>query len=143
MARRKNTAECREVLRKVFENESAGAGGNSDGRGPGPGGRSLAGRTGGSRIAGSGASEVDPLLGKPQGADSESFDRHDSIRSSAPGVGLGDRQAGFSGSIERPAGDKFTSNVSDARGGGERPGRRSRAGIRSRQRGWGTPGLCR
>lgn len=113
MARRKNTAECREVLRKVFENESAGAGGNSDGRAPGPGGRSLAGRTGGSRIAGSGASEVDPLLGKPQGADSESFDRHDSIRSSAPGVGLGDRQAGFSGSIERPAGDRFTSNVSD------------------------------
>ena len=110
MARRKNTAECREVLRKVFENESTSGGEDTAGGQPGSGDRSSAATN---RIAGSLAARPEPLLGEPQVADAGSIDRHDTIRSSAPGAGLGDRGEGFPGSTDRSGGDRFASNVSD------------------------------
>ncbi len=110
MARRKNTAECREVLRKVFENETAQGGEDAAGGQPGSGDRTPAATN---RIAGSTRAHSEPLLGEPQGSAAASIDRHDTIRSSAPGAGLGDRGAGFPAAADRPGGDRFASNVSD------------------------------
>ncbi len=113
MARRKNTAECREVLRKVFENETPPGGGADAGGEPGSGQRLRAGGGATNRIAGSSAARSDPLLGNPQETDAGPVDRHDSIRSSAPGAGLGDRGAGLSGAVDRSGDDRFAGNVSD------------------------------
>lgn len=113
MARRKNTAECREVLRKVFENESTGHGKDSGGRNPGQRGRITSAGDDSRRNSGAYVRKVEPLLGKSQGENSDSFDRHDAIRSSAPGASLGDRGRVRPGSIEHPGGNRFASNVSD------------------------------
>ncbi|MEE3180360.1 MAG: hypothetical protein VX288_00495 [Planctomycetota bacterium] len=113
MARRKNTAECREVLRKVFENETSPDGVDDPGGEPGSGQQLRAGGGATNRIAGSSAARSEPLLGSPHETEAGPVDRHDSIRSSAPGAGLGDRGAGLSGAVDRPGGDRFASNVSD------------------------------
>ena len=118
MVRRKNTAECREVLRKVFENESTSGGEDAAGGQPGSGDRRPVATN---RIAGSRAARSEPLLGEPQVVDAGSIDRHDTIRSSAPGAGLGDRGESLPGSTDRSGGDsggdsggeRFASNVSD------------------------------
>ena len=87
MARRKNTAECREVLRKVFENEVATGGedaAGADSRQPAQsvGGARASAAT--NRIAGLSPAHCEPLLGEQQDSDSAPMDRHGAIRSSAP-----------------------------------------------------------
>ena len=119
MARRKNTAECREVLRKVFENEVATGGedaAGADSRQPAQPGQSVGGARASAatnRIAGLSPAHCEPLLGEQQDSDSAPMDRHGAIRSSAPGAGPGDRGGGFSGGSDHPGGDRFASNVSD------------------------------
>ena len=108
MARRKNTADCREVLRKVFEAETADgtqAGQGAREKKPAGEGQSLnAGKGRGS--PGISERQAKPLLGKPESDSSESVHRHGGIRSAAPGVAAASRfsvhgdapgEAGFPG----------------------------------------------
>ncbi len=111
MARRKNTAECREVLRKVFEQEEAAHGG--EGAAARQPERRQRPQAGASRIAGQGAASCEPLLGQQQASEAAPFDRHAAIRSSAPGAGCEDRGGGFTGRADHPGADHFAANVSD------------------------------
>ena len=85
MARRKNTADCKDVLGKIFEaraagqqrgrtysGETAGAGRHPEKTGAGAQGRSPA------------ELQASPLLRQSQGDHSEALSRHGGIRSSAP-----------------------------------------------------------
>ena len=87
MARRKNTADCKDVLGKIFEaraagqqrgrtysGETAGAGRHPEKTGAGAQGRSPA------------ELQASPLLRQSQGDHSEALSRHGGIRSSAPDV---------------------------------------------------------
>ncbi len=87
MARRKNTADCKDVLGKIFEAKAAGQ----------PRGRTYSGETAGDArhpektgagVQGRSPAELQasPLLRQPQGDNSEALNRHGGIRSSAPDV---------------------------------------------------------
>jgi hypothetical protein len=87
MARRKNTADCKDVLGKIFETGAAGQ----------PRGQTYSGETAGAArhsektgIGGQSRSpaelQASPLLRQPQGDHSEVLNRHGGIRSSAPDV---------------------------------------------------------
>lgn len=87
MARRKNTADCKDVLGKIFEARTAGQ----------QRGRTYSGETAGAarhpEKTGTGAQgrspaelQASPLLRQSQGDNSEALNRHGGIRSSAPDV---------------------------------------------------------
>ncbi len=113
MARRKNTADCREVLRKVFEAETA----DGPQAGQGQQRKELAG-DGQSPVAGEsrinpGVSErqAKPLLGRRESDSPESVHRHGGIRSTAPGV------AGASprfGQDDLPGGARFRGGADES-----------------------------
>ena len=112
MARRKNTADCREVLRKVFEAEIADgpqAGQGKQGKGLTGDGQSPA--AGESRInPGVSERQAKPLLGRRESDSPESVHRHGGIRSTAPGV------AGASprfGQEDLPGGARFRGGATE------------------------------
>ena len=124
MARRKNTADCKDVLGKIFEagtagqqrgrtysGETAGAAGHPEKTGPGVQGRSPA------------ELQASPLLRQSQGDNSEALNRHGGIRSSAPDV-AGSRAPSHSVPRGEPAGpeshetDAGVANAIEARDSG-------------------------
>ena len=110
MARRKNTADCREVLRKVFEAETADGPQTGQGhQGKGLAGDDQSSTAGESRInPGVSERQAKPLLGRGESDSPESVHRHGGIRSTAPGV------AGVApcfGQDDLPGGARFLGEV--------------------------------
>ena len=121
MARRKNTADCREVLRKVFEAETADGPQTGQGRrGKGLAKDDQSPAAGESRInPGVSERQAKPLLGMPESDSHESVHRHGGIRSTAPGV------AGASprfGQDDVPGGSRLRSGAGDLQDGVHGPG---------------------
>ena len=104
MARRKNTADCKDVLGKIFEAKAAGEQRGRTYSGETAGAARHPEKTGGG-VQGRSPAELQasPLLRQPQGDHSEALSRHGGIRSSAPDV-AGSETASHSVSCGESAG---------------------------------------
>ena len=101
MARRKNTADCRDVLGKIFEAEAAGRQGGRTVSGENLGSSAQPGSAGDAHSSAEG--QAKPLLGRPLGESSVDLNRDGGIRSSAPGL-AGSESSPAPASHEEPAG---------------------------------------